>query len=44
MSAQEQPSFVNDPNLKVLISEQVLQARVRDDPVDQLEVLEAHVA
>ena len=30
MSAQEQPSFVNDPNLKVLISEQVLQARVRE--------------
>lgn len=29
MSAQEKLSFINDPNLKVLISEEQLQARVR---------------
>jgi hypoxanthine phosphoribosyltransferase len=30
MSAQEQASFMNDPNLKVLIDTQTLQARVRE--------------
>ncbi|HYV03749.1 MAG TPA: phosphoribosyltransferase family protein, partial [Blastocatellia bacterium] len=30
MSAQEQSSFMNDPNLKVLIDEDRLQARVRE--------------
>ena len=30
MSAQESPSFINDPNLRVLISTEQLQARVRD--------------
>ncbi|MFY9607585.1 MAG: hypoxanthine phosphoribosyltransferase [Blastocatellia bacterium] len=30
MSAQEQSSFINDPNLKVLIDTQTLQARVRE--------------
>jgi hypoxanthine phosphoribosyltransferase len=30
MSAQEQASFINDPNLKVLIDTQTLQARVRE--------------
>lgn len=30
MSAQEQRSFINDPNLKVLISEEELRARVRE--------------
>ena len=30
MSAQEQPSFMNDPNLKTLIDEDRLQARVRE--------------
>ena len=29
MSAQEKPSFINDPNLKILISEEQLRARVR---------------
>ncbi len=30
MSAQESPSFINDPNLRVLISTEQLQTRVRD--------------
>ena len=30
MSAQESPSFINDPNLKVLISTEQLQTRVRE--------------
>lgn len=30
MSAQESPSFINDPNLRVLISTEQLQARVRE--------------
>jgi hypoxanthine phosphoribosyltransferase len=30
MSAQESPSFINDPNLRVLISTEELQTRVRE--------------
>jgi hypoxanthine phosphoribosyltransferase len=30
MSAQESPSFINDPNLRILISTEQLQTRVRD--------------
>ena len=30
MSAQESPSFINDPNLRVLISTEQLQTRVRE--------------
>ena len=30
MSAQESPSFINDPNLSILISQEQLQARVRE--------------
>ena len=30
MSAQESPSFINDPNLRVLISAEQLQTRVRE--------------
>ncbi|HEX8184489.1 MAG TPA: phosphoribosyltransferase family protein, partial [Blastocatellia bacterium] len=30
MSAVESPSFINDPNLKVLIDSERLQARVRE--------------